>query len=382
MRLLSRQVTQRRIKVALDKLPEKLGDAYNEIWDRIFGQDKDKDDQDEDIQTIARAALTWITYAKERLTVEMLLHAIASWLDPELKRIEAEDLIELELLLSSCVGLLILNQEDGVIRLVHYTTQDYLERQLPRIEANTSIARICLTQLEGLRPIAETENMPIPPPIRVPGISLPWGWDSPTTSDGAPPSFPPPPPASAAATAAPIPLLHLHPHLHPPVGPQFLPRPFAPPPPPAAVPIPPLHFPPPVGPQFPPLPFVPVHHLHRNTGETLVGYAAAYWGDHACEGREEVLEKLILSTLGTQEMRDRIDARGFAYRFRLFPSRFYENARPSLVHLVSRNGLPGICSRLLKNGKLFTSSQILSNAIGLKKTWVTSLEQMRQVVRH
>jgi hypothetical protein len=143
MRLLVGQVSQRKARIALDKLPENLNHAYDKVWDRIFSQGEDR-------ETIARVALVWTTYAKEPLTVEMLLYVIALSLHPELETIEEEDFIDVELLLSSCAGLLILNREVGFIRLVHNTTQDYLEIRLPKDEANTSIARVCLRYF-GLR---------------------------------------------------------------------------------------------------------------------------------------------------------------------------------------------------------------------------------------
>jgi hypothetical protein len=287
MRLLSGQVSRRKVKLALEKLPEKLGDAYNEVWERIF-------DQNEDRQTIARTALTWITYAKERLTVDMLLRAIALSLEPDIARIEEEDLIDVELLLSSCVGLVILNEEDGVIRLVHYTTQDYLEWQLAKVEANTSIARVCLMcfGLEGLRKIPEAEYTPFPV----------TSWDM-------PPSFSPPPP----------------------------------PPPP----LPPFETPIPSP--------APVRQMNLKSTELLAGYAGSYWGVHAREGREEDLEELILSTLLTEDIRHRIDLYDFAFRF---PGAGIGDSRLSLLHLVSRYGLSRICSKLLKNGTLSTPPQL------------------------
>lgn len=140
MKLLSGHVTAKKARGALEKLPEKLGDAYDDIMDRINRQDENQ-------ETIAITALTWITYAKERLTVHQLLHAIALGLEPDSTDIESDDLVDVELLLSSCAGLVILNHEDGIIRLVHYTTQDYLENRFSKADANTSLAKSSLTCL-------------------------------------------------------------------------------------------------------------------------------------------------------------------------------------------------------------------------------------------
>jgi hypothetical protein len=138
MKLLSGHITPKRVRAALEKLPEKLGGAYDGIMERINRQEDDE-------KTIAITALTWITYAKERLTVHELLHAVALGLEPDSTDIQNDDLIHVELLLSSCAGLVILNHEDGIIRLVHYTTQDYLESRFQNTDANTFLAKSCLT---------------------------------------------------------------------------------------------------------------------------------------------------------------------------------------------------------------------------------------------
>jgi hypothetical protein len=96
---------------------------------------------------MAVTALTWIAHAKERLKVDILLHAIAVCLEPKRTDVNEYDLVDVELLLSSCAGLVIVNKEDRVIRLVHFTTQDYLETRFPSVDANTSIATTCLTYL-------------------------------------------------------------------------------------------------------------------------------------------------------------------------------------------------------------------------------------------
>jgi hypothetical protein len=132
---------------ALDKLAEKLPDAYDDIMNRIYHQDDER-------KTIAVTALIWIVYAKERLQTDALLHAIEVGLDPQVTDIDNDDLIGLDLLLSSCAGLVIVNNEDGIIRLVHYTTQDYLETKFQRVDANIFITKTCLTYF-GLNVFSE-----------------------------------------------------------------------------------------------------------------------------------------------------------------------------------------------------------------------------------
>jgi hypothetical protein len=141
MQLLSGQVNRKKFRAALVILPKTRDDLYLTVMERITSQDEVR-------QTIAVTALTWITYAKSRLNIDQLLHAIAVNLDPEIEDIEPDDLIDVELLLSSCLGLVILNKEDRIVRLVHYTVQDYLEKKFPKLDANTSIAKTSMTYLD------------------------------------------------------------------------------------------------------------------------------------------------------------------------------------------------------------------------------------------
>ena len=151
MQLLSGRVTRKRFLAALVKLPETRDDIYATVMKRIASQDEER-------QKIASTALTWITYAKKRLNVDQLLHAIAVNLDSEIEDIETDDLIDVELLLSSCLGLVVLNKEDGIVRLVHYTTQDYLEKKFPKLDANTSIAKTSMTYLDFVVDLSSTSK--------------------------------------------------------------------------------------------------------------------------------------------------------------------------------------------------------------------------------
>jgi hypothetical protein len=42
----------------------------------------------------------------------------------------------------------VLNKGDGIVRLVHYTTQDYLETLFPKLDANTFIAKASMKYLD------------------------------------------------------------------------------------------------------------------------------------------------------------------------------------------------------------------------------------------
>ncbi|KAH6887647.1 hypothetical protein B0T10DRAFT_539014 [Thelonectria olida] len=98
-------------------------------------------------KTLAMNVLMWITFAKRPLTTLELRHALAvktmkSELDPG-------DLPDLGAMISGCVGLVTVDEESGIIRLVHFTTQVYLSRaRQPWFkDPETEITTLCVTYL-------------------------------------------------------------------------------------------------------------------------------------------------------------------------------------------------------------------------------------------
>ena len=55
-----------------------------------------------------------------------LQHALA--VETGTSELDEENLLEIGDLISVCAGLVIADEESNIIRLVHYTTQEYLER--------------------------------------------------------------------------------------------------------------------------------------------------------------------------------------------------------------------------------------------------------------
>jgi hypothetical protein len=113
---------------------------YEEAMRRIESQNSDD-------KQLAERVLLWITFALKPLTLKELQHALA--VEPDETDLDEEDLPDEELLASVCAGLVTVDREGDIIRLVHYTTQEYFERirmaQFPY--AQTSIATTCLSTL-------------------------------------------------------------------------------------------------------------------------------------------------------------------------------------------------------------------------------------------
>ena len=107
---------------------------------RIEGQVRDQAE-------IAKQAISWITRARRQLTVTELRHALA--VEAGQAALDQDNLPEVSDMLSSCAGLVTVDKESNVIRLVHYTTQEYFMRTwqqwFPYAEAD--ITAICCTYL-------------------------------------------------------------------------------------------------------------------------------------------------------------------------------------------------------------------------------------------
>ncbi|KAJ7887644.1 ankyrin repeat-containing domain protein [Mycena olivaceomarginata] len=85
--------------------------------------------------------------AKRPLTVSELQTVLA--IEPYTRRLDEENVLDIEIILAVCAGLVILDERRFVVRLVHYTTQEYLDKiQAERFpDTQTEITRTLLTLL-------------------------------------------------------------------------------------------------------------------------------------------------------------------------------------------------------------------------------------------
>jgi hypothetical protein len=78
------------------------------------------------LEELAKQVLSWITCAKRHLTALELQHALA--VEVGNSELDEENLPEIEDMISVCAGLVTIDNESNVIRLIHYTAQEYFER--------------------------------------------------------------------------------------------------------------------------------------------------------------------------------------------------------------------------------------------------------------
>ncbi|KAL8995931.1 MAG: hypothetical protein Q9169_004432 [Polycauliona sp. 2 TL-2023] len=137
---LSNKTSVQKLKKALNDLPSTLNGLYDNALQRV-------DSQNQDDRELAEKSLRWVAYAYRPLSIPVLRGAVA--IDSEQTDYDAEALPAIDLILDVCNGLLIVDEEAKLVRLVHYTAQDYFnalaESKSPGPHA--AIAGECLTYL-------------------------------------------------------------------------------------------------------------------------------------------------------------------------------------------------------------------------------------------
>ena len=139
--------TKAKVESALSKLSkgskssdQAYGEAYKDAIERIESQ------LPED-RKLAKIVISWITYAKRQLTTKQLGEALA--VEPGDSELNEDNIPDAEDILSVCCGLVTVDKESQVVRLIHYTTQEYFEkiRDEWNPTAQLQIASTCLTYL-------------------------------------------------------------------------------------------------------------------------------------------------------------------------------------------------------------------------------------------
>ena len=123
-----------------DQKHQMLDKAYKDVMERINRQQPG-------FRRLAEKVLSWITCAKGPLTTSELQHALAIVVGDS--KLDKDNLERTERMVSVCAGLVTVDEESGIIRLVHYTTQEYFERTKEHWfpDAESEITKTCITYL-------------------------------------------------------------------------------------------------------------------------------------------------------------------------------------------------------------------------------------------
>lgn len=131
------------VRSALGKLPSG-SDAYNHAYETAMERIEKQVPGHRDF---AKRILSWITCAKRPLTTVELRHALA--VEVGTVELDEDALPEIEDMVAVCTGLVTIDEQGDIIRLVHYTTQQYFdknrEKWFPNAEAD--VTTTCITYL-------------------------------------------------------------------------------------------------------------------------------------------------------------------------------------------------------------------------------------------
>ncbi|KAF7345837.1 ANK-REP-REGION domain-containing protein [Mycena venus] len=106
------------VQDALIRLPSDLDGTYDGIIDRINQQSVDD-------RRLAWRTLSWVLYAKRPLRPSWLKEALA--VEPGDTALDPDRQTDMGIVLSVCAGLVAVDEVDNQVRLIHYTTQLYLQ---------------------------------------------------------------------------------------------------------------------------------------------------------------------------------------------------------------------------------------------------------------
>ena len=136
-----------------------LGDAYGGTIGQIKAQGEDK-------SVLGMAALMWISYAELPLREDELCHALGVELGS--RDFSTNNAPSVSTLVNCCQGLITVEKEGSIVRLIHFTLQEYLSAH-PDIfsRPHSAMAEICLSYLNSGQvralsadPSPDTQNMP------------------------------------------------------------------------------------------------------------------------------------------------------------------------------------------------------------------------------
>ena len=142
--------TVKGIKSALPSMPAGLDELYRQTLERIKKQAGDDG-------VLGMRILSWITHARRPLSVDELRYGLAIEFNndddddnegiPE--QLDEDNLLSPGSLVDVCAGLFIIDPTSQIIRLVHYTTQEFFDESRSDLfkDAEADISRACLTYL-------------------------------------------------------------------------------------------------------------------------------------------------------------------------------------------------------------------------------------------
>ncbi|KAH6889059.1 hypothetical protein BKA70DRAFT_885720 [Coprinopsis sp. MPI-PUGE-AT-0042] len=128
------------VRDTLKAFPSSIEDVYHQTWSRISNEGRKH-------ASLAQAALIWVLNASRSMTIDELERAVAT--SPDTHKFEPGRLVPGATLISLCGGLITVEEESRLVRLVHYTAKDTLIDLLHGAfpHPHLLLAAVCMTHL-------------------------------------------------------------------------------------------------------------------------------------------------------------------------------------------------------------------------------------------
>lgn len=146
---LSTKITPKDLRRSLERMP-----AVDETYDRVYDEAMERIRvQPVDHAQLAIRVLSLVVYAKTPLKTVEIQHALA--IEDDETDVDEENIPPAETIISVCAGLVTMNEENGVVRLVHQTAQGYFEKRrhrlFPDIESQIAVACVRYLSFDKVR---------------------------------------------------------------------------------------------------------------------------------------------------------------------------------------------------------------------------------------
>ncbi|KGO67653.1 hypothetical protein PITC_064160 [Penicillium italicum] len=158
------KTTAKEIKRVLQELDTvsqtKNGDTRSKALDKAYEQAMERiQSQVQEHRTLAMQVLLWISCAERRLTSAELQHAIG--VEQNTSELDQDNIPDIGLIVSTSAGLVIVDRQSDIIRLVHHTTQEYFQRTWERWFPNAHIemTKVQLLDFDDTLPIRRDESI-------------------------------------------------------------------------------------------------------------------------------------------------------------------------------------------------------------------------------
>jgi ankyrin repeat protein len=137
------QTNESEVRRALRELPTGLMQNLDLTIDRI----KQQSTQSHTRANRAMQTLVWLSTAKRSMTIDELRHALA--IDAEASTLDHRNLTDAVFLIESCQGLVTVDKETSIIRLVHLSINEYLQKRRDELfpDGHEKLAIACLNYL-------------------------------------------------------------------------------------------------------------------------------------------------------------------------------------------------------------------------------------------